>query len=91
MPKLTPDDFNQKPTEEYLMLNAIDCWLYHFPDHKWTPLYKQLREKALEANAAVLKDEVPKRPRPAKRARKAKASSTTQGKDTGENATEKTS
>ena len=91
MPKLTPDDFNQKPTEEYLMLNAIDCWLYHFPDHKWTPLYKQLREKAQSNDAAVHKDEVPKRPRPAKRARKAKASSTTQGKDTGENATEKTS
>lgn len=91
MPKLTPDDFNQKPTEEYLMLNAIDCWLYHFPEHKWTPLYKKLREKAQSNDAAVHKDEVSKRPRPAKRARKAKAPSTTQSKDTGETTTKEAS
>jgi len=87
MPKLTPDGLNHpsSPTDEYLMLNAIDCWLYHFPEHKWTPLYQKLRD------ATVNKDEVPKRPRPAKRARKAKAPSTTQRKDTGETTTKETS
>lgn len=31
-----------KKTDDWLIKNAIGCWLHHFPDHPWTPRYQQL-------------------------------------------------
>jgi hypothetical protein len=28
---------------DYFIKNAIGCWLHHFPDHKWAPIYRELR------------------------------------------------
>lgn len=33
---------NNEKTDDWLIKNAIYCWLYHFPDHQWTPRYQQL-------------------------------------------------
>ena len=32
----------QKKTDDWLIKNAIGCWLHHFPDHPWTPRYQEL-------------------------------------------------
>ena len=32
---------NQK-TDDWLIKNAIGCWLHHFPNHPWTPRYQEL-------------------------------------------------
>jgi hypothetical protein len=29
-------------TDDWLIKNAIGCWLHHFPNHPWTPRYKEL-------------------------------------------------
>ena len=48
--------------DDFFIKNAIACWLFHFPDHKWTPIYEDLVKR--DFNAA------PKpTPRPARRAR----------------------
>ena len=31
--------------DDYFVKNAISCWLHHFPEHKWTPIYKELVQK----------------------------------------------
>lgn len=31
-----------KKTDDWLIMNAIGCWLHHFPDHPWAPRYQQL-------------------------------------------------
>ena len=31
-----------KKTDDWLIKNAIGCWLHHFPDHQWTPRYREL-------------------------------------------------
>lgn len=51
---------NKEKTDDWLIKNAIGCWLHHFPDHPWTPRYKQL----------VKRDTFLPKPRPAKRAAK---------------------
>ncbi len=28
--------------DDFFIKKAIACWLYHFPDHKWAPIYKDL-------------------------------------------------
>ena len=28
--------------DDFFLKNAIACWLYHFPDHKWVPIYTDL-------------------------------------------------
>ena len=43
--------------DDYFIKNAILCWLHHYPNHKWTPVYEELslRDK-------YVTDEVKKRP-----------------------------
>lgn len=31
--------------DDYFIKNAISCWLHHFPDHKWAPIYRELRNR----------------------------------------------
>jgi hypothetical protein len=31
--------------DHYFLINAISCWLYHFPEHKWTPIYRELAKR----------------------------------------------
>ena len=28
--------------DDFFIRNAIACWLFHFPQHKWTPIYEDL-------------------------------------------------
>ena len=32
-------------TDDYLIKNAIHCWLHHFPDHTWTIRYQELAQR----------------------------------------------
>ena len=34
----------QERSKDWLILNAIECWLYYYPAHDWTTEYKELRE-----------------------------------------------
>ena len=34
----------EQKSRDWLTLNAIDCWLYYFPDHEWAQQYKDLRD-----------------------------------------------
>ena len=48
--------------DDFFIKNAIACWLYHFPEHKWTPIYKDLVKRDFTT--------APKpKPRPARKAR----------------------
>lgn len=38
----------QKSTD-WLLLNAVECWLYYFPKHQWVPQYLELRDVLQEA------------------------------------------
>lgn len=29
-------------TDDWLIKNAIGCWLHHFPNHPWTSRYQEL-------------------------------------------------
>ena len=31
--------------EDYFIKNAISCWLHHFPNHEWAPIYRELRQR----------------------------------------------
>lgn len=31
-------------TQNWLLLNAVECWLYHFPKHQWVPQYIEMRD-----------------------------------------------
>ena len=31
--------------DDYFIKNAILCWLHHYPNHKWTAIYKELAER----------------------------------------------
>tara|TARA_R100000995_G_scaffold73822_2_gene42701 strand:+ start:1020 stop:1256 length:237 start_codon:yes stop_codon:yes gene_type:complete len=31
--------------QDYFIKNAIGCWLHHFPDHKWAPIYRELQNR----------------------------------------------
>ena len=62
-------------TKEWLILNAVKAWMYNYGEKEQylTPQYQKLNEEL--HRAYIEQDEVPKRGRPAKRARKKKASS----------------
>lgn len=51
---------NKEKTDDWLIKNAIGCWLHHFPNHPWTPRYKELVKRDIYLPKA----------RPAKRAAK---------------------
>ena len=38
----------EQKTDNWLMLNAIECWLHYFPDHQWVPQYITLRDALKE-------------------------------------------
>ena len=61
--------------DDFFIKNAIACWLYHFPDHKWTPIYEELVKRDFNAASKPT-------PRPARRART--PSKTTNKKANGE-------
>lgn len=31
--------------DDYFIKNAILCFLHHYPNHKWTPIYEELAER----------------------------------------------
>lgn len=31
--------------DDYFIKNAILCFLYHYPKHKWTPIYEELAKR----------------------------------------------
>ena len=60
--------------DDFFIKNAIACWLYHFPEHKWAPIYEDLVKRDFIA--------VPEQaPTPPRRARS--PSKTTNKKTTG--------
>ena len=60
----------QKKTDDWLIRNAIGCWLHHFPDHPWTSRYEEL----IKRDTFITETKAQGRRRPAKRARQTKAS-----------------
>ena len=69
-------------TKEWLVLNAVKTWLYHYEDKETelTPQYQQLHK---ELYSAFITEDTPvqKRGRPAKRQRTKKASGTEASKE----------
>ena len=64
--------------ENILIENAILAFLHHYPNHEWAVPYAELLTKIRSLKNEQPKDTtVQKRGRPAKRQRKAKASSET--------------
>ena len=64
--------------ENILIENAILAFLHHYPNHEWSVSYAELLTKIRSLKNEQPKDTtVQKRGRPAKRQRKAKASSET--------------
>lgn len=53
----------EQKTDNWLMLNAIECWLYHFPQHQWVPQYITLRDalQELVKQESEVKEEVEKK------------------------------
>ncbi len=78
-------------TKEWLILNAVKAWLVNYEDKETelTPQYQQLHK---ELYSAFITNDTPvqKRGRPAKRARKKKASSIEASKETVETPKEQT-
>ena len=70
----------EKPTKEWLINNAIHCWLYTVKDedHPWRPLYLELE------NEFNPKTKTRKRGRPAKRQRTQKTTSVKTSKEKSE-------
>ena len=31
--------------DDYFIKNAISCFLHYYPDHKWAPIYRELRKR----------------------------------------------
>jgi len=58
-------------SKDWLLLNAVECWLFHFPKHPMTEQYQGLRDELKSPT------QVRKRGRPAKKQRQAKASKDT--------------
>lgn len=46
--------------DDFFIKNAMACWLFHFPEHKWTPIYTELIKKDFIEKPAP-------KPRPARR------------------------
>ena len=51
----------QMKTDDWLIKNAIGCWLHHFPDHPWTERYQELVKREVYLTPPKSK------PRPARR------------------------
>ena len=67
-----------KVNDNILIENAILAFLHHYPNHEWAVPYAELLTKIRSLKNEQPKDTtVQKRGRPAKRQRKAKASSET--------------
>jgi hypothetical protein len=51
----------EQKSERWLLLNAIECWLYYFPQHQWAAQYKGLRDVLQQAvaNETETKEEEP--------------------------------
>ena len=52
--------------EDFLIKNAIYCWLHHFPNHEWTDRYKELAKRVTYSRMVAANESKPK-PRPARR------------------------
>jgi len=61
-------------SDEWLLENAISCWLYHFPEHEWTEQYTELLRKVKDGQYKATKTRT--RGRKAQRQIKAQPSST---------------
>ena len=70
----------EEKSDDWLIKNAIGCWLYHFPDHQWTPRYKEL----VKRDTFLAKTKVQERRPSTKTTRQTKASTkeTTKGSTT---------
>ena len=64
---------DQDKSDEWLLENAISCWLYHFPEHEWTEQYKELLNKVKHGQYKNTKART--RGRPAERQRTKKPTS----------------
>ena len=53
----------KEKTDDWLIKNAIGCWLHHFPNHPWTPRYQEL----------VMRDVYLPKPRPARKAQRSQS------------------
>ena len=51
--------------ENFLIKNAIYCWLHHFPHHEWTDRYKELATRDTFTRMDAI--EPKPKPRPARR------------------------
>ena len=51
--------------ENFLIKNAIYCWLHHFPNYEWTQRYKELANRDTYTRMDVI--EPKPKPRPARR------------------------
>ena len=53
----------QEKTDDWLIKNAISCWLHHFPDHPWTERYQELvkRETYVETRYDAPPKSTPRR------------------------------
>tara|TARA_Y100000004_G_scaffold105413_1_gene118300 strand:+ start:324 stop:554 length:231 start_codon:yes stop_codon:yes gene_type:complete len=61
---------NKEKTDDWLIRNAIGCWLHHFPEHQWTERYQQL----IQRDTFIAEIKAQGRRRPTKRARQTKTS-----------------
>jgi len=34
----------EQKSKDWLLVNAIECWLFYFPQHEWAQQYKDLRD-----------------------------------------------
>ena len=50
--------------DDYFIKNAILCWLHHYPNHRWTPIYEELslRDEYVTNEEEVQLPAVKKRP-----------------------------
>ena len=55
---------DKKFDDNYFIKNAILCWLHHYPNHRWTPIYEELslRDEYVTNEEEVQLPAVKKRP-----------------------------
>ena len=56
----------KEKTDDWLIKNAIGCWLHHFPNHPWASRYKEL----------VKRDVYLPKPRPARKRSQSRSKNT---------------
>jgi hypothetical protein len=62
--------------DDYFIKNAISCWLHHFPNHKWAPIYQKLRNR----DSFVSPEAKPiAKPRPARKTKSTESVTITEG------------